>query len=165
MPCRPTSPAAAPTDARDLADYQTVYAREDGSVAAPDRRPAFHPDLLAALAGARRVALLRHAARRRRHLPAGEGGRRRRAPDACRARRGQRRDRGGAERRARAGGRIVAVGTTALRLLESAADEAGSIGPFAGETAIFITPGYRFRAVDVLMTNFHLPRSTLFMLV
>jgi S-adenosylmethionine:tRNA ribosyltransferase-isomerase len=63
------------------------------------------------------------------------------------------------------GGRIVAVGTTALRLLESAAAEDGSIRPFCGETDIFITPGYRFRAVDVLMTNFHLPRSTLFMLV
>jgi S-adenosylmethionine:tRNA ribosyltransferase-isomerase len=64
-----------------------------------------------------------------------------------------------------AGGRIVAVGTTSLRLLESATTEAGIIGPFAGETAIFITPGYRFRAVDILLTNFHLPRSTLFMLV
>ena len=64
-----------------------------------------------------------------------------------------------------AGGRIVAVGTTSLRLLESAARDDHSIVPFAGETDIFITPGYRFRAVDVLMTNFHLPRSTLFMLV
>jgi S-adenosylmethionine:tRNA ribosyltransferase-isomerase len=63
------------------------------------------------------------------------------------------------------GGRIVAVGTTVLRLLESAATPDGSIAPFAGETSIFITPGYRFRAVDALMTNFHLPRSTLFMLV
>ena len=63
------------------------------------------------------------------------------------------------------GGRIIAVGTTSLRLLESAADEAGRIHPFADETAIFITPGYRFRAVDALLTNFHLPRSTLFMLV
>ena len=63
------------------------------------------------------------------------------------------------------GGRIVAVGSTALRLLESATGEDGVIRPFAGETAIFITPGYRFRAVDVMMTNFHLPRSTLFMLV
>ena len=63
------------------------------------------------------------------------------------------------------GGRIVAVGTTSLRLLESAAAEDGTIEPFAGETAIFITPGYRFRAVDILLTNFHLPRSTLFMLV
>ena len=63
------------------------------------------------------------------------------------------------------GGRIVAVGSTSLRLLESAADEDGAITPFAGETSLFITPGYRFRAVDVMMTNFHLPRSTLFMLV
>jgi S-adenosylmethionine:tRNA ribosyltransferase-isomerase len=68
------------------------------------------------------------------------------------------------EARAR-GGRIVAVGTTSLRLLESAADESGRLTPFSGETSIFITPGYRFRAVDALMTNFHLPRSTLFMLV
>ncbi len=64
-----------------------------------------------------------------------------------------------------AGGRIVAVGTTVLRLLESAADEDGTIQPFEGDTAIFITPGYRWKAVDGLMTNFHLPRSTLFMLV
>jgi len=64
-----------------------------------------------------------------------------------------------------AGGRIVAVGTTSLRLLESAAAADGTVAPFDGETAIFITPGYRFRAVDLLLTNFHLPRSTLFMLV
>jgi S-adenosylmethionine:tRNA ribosyltransferase-isomerase len=64
-----------------------------------------------------------------------------------------------------AGGRIVCVGTTSLRLLESAADAAGVIHPFAGETDIFITPGYRFRAADLLLTNFHLPKSTLFMLV
>jgi S-adenosylmethionine:tRNA ribosyltransferase-isomerase len=63
------------------------------------------------------------------------------------------------------GGRIVAVGTTSLRLLESAARDDGTIAPFEGETAIFVTPGYRFRAVDILLTNFHLPRSTLFMLV
>jgi S-adenosylmethionine:tRNA ribosyltransferase-isomerase len=63
------------------------------------------------------------------------------------------------------GGRVIAVGTTSLRLLESAADETGVIRPFSGETAIFITPGYRFRAVDGLVTNFHLPKSTLFMLV
>jgi S-adenosylmethionine:tRNA ribosyltransferase-isomerase len=64
-----------------------------------------------------------------------------------------------------AGGRVVAVGSTSLRLLESAADESGVVRPFSGETSLFITPGYRFRAVDVMMTNFHLPRSTLFMLV
>jgi S-adenosylmethionine:tRNA ribosyltransferase-isomerase len=65
----------------------------------------------------------------------------------------------------RGGGRIVPVGSTALRLLESASDEAGVLREFAGETALFITPGYRFHAVDVMLTNFHLPRSTLFMLV
>ena len=65
----------------------------------------------------------------------------------------------------RAGGRIVAVGSTSLRLLESAAAADGTVAPFAGETALFITPGYRFRAVDAMLTNFHLPRSTLFMLV
>ena len=65
----------------------------------------------------------------------------------------------------RNGGRVVAVGSTSLRLLETAAADDGTLRPFAGETAIFITPGYRFRAVDILMTNFHLPRSTLFMLV
>jgi len=64
-----------------------------------------------------------------------------------------------------AGRRVIAVGTTSLRLLESAAREDGTIEPFAGDTAIFITPGYRFRAIDGLLTNFHLPRSTLFMLV
>ena len=64
-----------------------------------------------------------------------------------------------------AGGRIVAVGTTSLRLMESAADAAGAVRPFEGETRLFITPGYRFRVVDTLLTNFHLPRSTLFMLV
>jgi S-adenosylmethionine:tRNA ribosyltransferase-isomerase len=63
------------------------------------------------------------------------------------------------------GGRLIAVGTTSLRLIESAADESGQIQPFEGDTAIFITPGYRFKAVDGLMTNFHLPKSTLFMLV
>jgi S-adenosylmethionine:tRNA ribosyltransferase-isomerase len=65
----------------------------------------------------------------------------------------------------RSGGRVIAVGTTSLRLLESATGEDGTIRPFDGDTAIFITPGYRFRAIDGLMTNFHLPRSTLFMLV
>jgi len=65
----------------------------------------------------------------------------------------------------RRGGRLVSVGTTSLRVLESAADEGGILRAFAGDTSLFITPGYRFRAVDVLLTNFHLPRSTLFMLV
>ena len=79
--------------------------------------------------------------------------------------RDRRRDGSRPQRRARAGGRLVAVGTTALRLLETAAAADGSIRPFAGETDLFIVPGYRFKAVDLLLTNFHLPRSTLFMLV
>ena len=131
-----------------------------------DRGPPFHARSGRAHRRARRLASSRHAACRRRHFSAGEGGghaaimrcmRRRarstpRRPTALNAAR-------------RNGGRIVCVGTTSARILESAADEKGRIQPFAGETSIFITPGYRFRAVDVLMTNFHLPRSTLFMLV
>ena len=131
-----------------------------------DRGPAFHRRARGAAGGARHRPAHGHAACRRRHVPAGEGRRHRRitgctpntavvsaeTADALNAARS-------------AGGRIVAVGSTSLRLLESAADETARIRPFAGETAIFITPGYRFRAVDVMLTNFHLPRSTLFMLV
>ena len=152
-------------DAQDVADYQTVYAREDGSVAAPTAGLHLTEALLAALE-ARGVALHRVTL----HVGAGtflpvkaedtsehpmhaEFGRVTGEVAAALN-----------EVRAR-GARIVAVGTTALRLLESAAAEGGALQPFAGETDIFITPGYRFRAVDALMTNFHLPRSTLFMLV
>lgn len=152
-------------DERDVSDYQTMFAREEGAVAAPTAGLHFTPELEAAL-GARGVGLHRVTL----HVGAGtflpvktddtaehcmhaEWGEIKPATaaalNAARA----------------AGGRVVAVGTTALRLLESAAGEAGAIKPFSGETQIFITPGYRFRAVDVLMTNFHLPRSTLFMLV
>jgi S-adenosylmethionine:tRNA ribosyltransferase-isomerase len=152
-------------DERDLTDYQTVFAREKGAVAAPTAGLHFTPDLLAALdaAGIRRVTVTLHVgagtflpvkvedtADHRMHSERGIVGRETaEAVNAARA----------------AGGRVVAVGTTSLRLLESAADEAGVLHPFDGATDIFITPGYRFRVVDVLMTNFHLPRSTLFMLV
>ena len=143
-----------------------MFARDEGSVAAPTAGLHFTDELLARLA-ARGVALHKvtlHVGAG--HVPAGEGRRHRRPQDACRMRRvSARRPRTRSTRRARAGGRIVAVGSTALRLLESAAGDDGAIRPFAGETAIFITPGYRFRAVDVMLTNFHLPRSTLFMLV
>jgi S-adenosylmethionine:tRNA ribosyltransferase-isomerase len=152
-------------DERDLADYQTVYAREDGSVAAPTAGLHFTPDLLTALR-ARGVALhfvtlhvgagtflpvkTESLAEHHMHAEAGEvPAATAEALNAVRA----------------AGGRLVAVGTTSLRLLESAADEAGRLRAFAGETSIFITPGYRFRTADALVTNFHLPRSTLFMLV
>ncbi len=149
----------------DAADYQTVFARHEGAVAAPTAGLHFTPSLLAALEarGIRRVTLTLHVgagtflpvrgddiAQHRIHSERGEI-----SPVAAAAIN---------EARA-AGGRVVAVGTTSVRLLETAADEAGLIRPFAGDTALFILPGYRFRAVDVLLTNFHLPRSTLFMLV
>jgi S-adenosylmethionine:tRNA ribosyltransferase-isomerase len=152
-------------DDRDLSDYQTMFASEEGAVAAPTAGLHFTPALEAALK-ARGIGLQRLTL----HVGAGTflpvktsdtSGHRMHAEwgslsDATAA----------ALNAARNGGRrIVAVGTTSLRLLESAAREDGTITPFEGETAIFITPGYRFRAVDVLMTNFHLPRSTLFMLV
>ncbi len=165
MPLPPYIAAKRREDAQDRADYQTVYADEDGSVAAPTAGLHFTPDLLARLADAgvtvERVTLHVGAgtflpvktddlAEHRMHAEWGE-------VDAATA------ERLNAARAA--GGRIVCVGTTSLRLLESAAGEDGVIRPFRDETAIFITPGHRFRAVDGLMTNFHLPKSTLFMLV
>jgi S-adenosylmethionine:tRNA ribosyltransferase-isomerase len=165
MPLPPSIAGRRPADARDRDDYQTMFAREDGAVAAPTAALHFTPALIAALAeaGIGHETLTLHvgagtflpvrAEDTQDHVMHAEWGRI--AP-------------GTAERlnaaRAR-GGRIVAVGTTSLRLLESAADEQGKLHPFEGDTAIFITPGYRFRAIDGLITNFHLPRSTLFMLV
>ncbi len=166
MPLPPYIEAKRPTEARDRADYQTVYAAVDGAVAAPTAGLHFTEALLQRLSdagvGIERVTL---------HVGAGtflpmkaddtddhvmhaEWGELTQATaerlEAARAR----------------GGRIVAVGTTSLRLLETAARATtGRIAPFVGETDIFITPGFPFRAVDVLMTNFHLPKSTLFMLV
>jgi len=165
MPLPPYIAAKRPEDARDRDDYQTVYADEDGSVAAPTAGLHFTPELLARLAEAgvtvERVTLHVGAGTflpvktddLSQHVMHAEWG----EVDAETA------ERLNAARGA--GGRIVCVGTTSLRLLETAADEDGTIRPFRGETAIFITPGYRFRAVDGLMTNFHLPKSTLFMLV
>src|SRR5690606_8648507 len=153
------------TDEQDRADYQTMFADKDGAVAAPTAALHFTPELLAALdaAGVGRETLTLHvgagtflpvkAEDTANHAMHAEWGR----IDAATAERLN-------AARAR-GGRLIAVGTTSLRLLESAAAEDGTIRAFEGDTAIFITPGYRFRAVDGLMTNFHLPRSTLFMLV
>jgi len=152
-------------DERDASDYQTMFAENEGAVAAPTAGLHFTPELEAAL-HARGVGLNRVTL----HVGAGtflpvkaddtDGHRMHGEWGSLSA------ETAATLNAARAsGGRIVAVGTTSLRLLESAAREDGTIAPFAGETAIFITPGYRFRAVDVLMTNFHLPRSTLFMLV
>jgi S-adenosylmethionine:tRNA ribosyltransferase-isomerase len=152
-------------DERDLDDYQTMFAEQEGAVAAPTAGLHFTPALEASLR-ARGVGLHRLTL----HVGAGtflpvkaddtEGHRMHSEWGSLSA------DTATALNDVRAkGGRIVAVGTTSLRLLESAAREDGTIAPFEGETAIFITPGYRFRAVDVLLTNFHLPKSTLFMLV
>ncbi len=165
IPLPPYIALKRPEDERDRSDYQTIYAREEGAVAAPTAGLHFTPELMERLTarGISQHFVTLHVGRG--HLPAGEGGRYRRAQDACRARRRRRPDGASAQPRARGGGRIVCVGTTSLRLLESAADESGAIQPWDGATDIFITPGYRFRACDVLMTNFHLPRSTLFMLV
>jgi S-adenosylmethionine:tRNA ribosyltransferase-isomerase len=150
---------------QDAADYQTVFAAREGAVAAPTAGLHFTPDLLAALdaRGVRRVTLTLHVGAGT-FLPV-------RGDDIAQhrihAERGEiTADTAAAINAARAaGGRVVAVGTTSVRLLESAADAAGSVQPFAGDTALFILPGHRFRAIDLLLTNFHLPRSTLFMLV
>jgi S-adenosylmethionine:tRNA ribosyltransferase-isomerase len=165
MPLPPYIAGKRPTDDADRADYQTIFADEPGAVAAPTAALHFTPELLAALdgAGIGRETLTLHVGAGTflpvkaddtvDHVMHAEWGR----IDAATA------DRLNAARQA--GGRLIAVGTTSLRLLESAASEDGTIRPFEGDTAIFITPGYRFRAIDGLMTNFHLPRSTLFMLV
>jgi S-adenosylmethionine:tRNA ribosyltransferase-isomerase len=165
MPLPPYIPREAGPDARDRADYQTVYAAREGAVAAPTAGLHFTPDLLDRLAAAgigkvfvtlsvgAGTFLPVKAERVADHVMHAEWG----AVNAEAAR-------AVAETRA-AGGRIVAVGTTSLRLLESAVGSGRAVAPFEGETDIFITPGFRFRAVDLLITNFHLPRSTLFMLV
>ena len=149
----------------DRKTYQTVFARHEGAVAAPTAGLHFTDRLLARLDErgiAHRFVTLHVGAGT--FLPV-------KAEDTSEHRMHAEWGEVGAETAAalnvarQKGGRIVAVGSTALRLLESAADENGRIRPFAGETALFITPGYRFRAVDLMMTNFHLPRSTLFMLV
>jgi len=165
MPLPPYIAARRAEDEQDRTDYQTVYAQEDGSVAAPTAGLHFTPELLQRLAGAgvEIVRITLHvgagtflpvkAERVEDHRMHAEWG----ELDADAAQR--------LNALKAAGGRIVCVGTTSLRLLESAAGEDGMVRPFAGETEIFITPGYRFRAADGLMTNFHLPKSTLFMLV
>ncbi|HZT88220.1 MAG TPA: tRNA preQ1(34) S-adenosylmethionine ribosyltransferase-isomerase QueA [Stellaceae bacterium] len=165
MPLPPYIKRPAGGDARDRDDYQTMFARVEGAVAAPTAGLHFTPELVAALdaAGIGHTTLTLHVGpgtflpvksddprEHRMHAEWGELG-----PATA--------ERIAAARQA--GGRIVAVGTTSLRLLESAAAETGEMRPFAGETRLFVLPGYRFRAVDLLLTNFHLPRSTLVMLV
>ncbi len=165
MPLPPYIAGKRPTDADDRRDYQTMFAREDGAVAAPTAALHFTPELLAALeaAGILTETLTLHVGAGT-FLPVKADD----TDDHVMHAEWGRIDAATAERlnavRAR-GGRVIAVGTTSLRLLESAAHDTGEIAPFEGDTAIFITPGYRFKAIDGLMTNFHLPRSTLFMLV
>lgn len=165
MPLPPYIAGKRVTDDADREDYQTYFAREDGAVAAPTAALHFTPGLVAALdeAGIGRETLTLHVGAGT-FLPVKADD----TDDHVMHSEWGRIDFGVADRLnavRRNGGRVIAVGTTSLRLLESAAGEDGVIQPFAGDTDIFITPGYRFRAIDGLMTNFHLPRSTLFMLV
>jgi S-adenosylmethionine:tRNA ribosyltransferase-isomerase len=165
MPLPPYIAGKRPTDAQDHSDYQTMFAQKDGAVAAPTASLHFTPELMAAIAaaGIQTATLTLHvgagtflpvkAADTADHQMHSEWGQIGAATadqlNAVRA----------------AGGRLIAVGTTSLRLIESAAGDDGVIRAFEGDTDIFITPGYRFKAVGGLMTNFHLPKSTLFMLV
>ena len=165
MPLPPYIAGKRDTDARDADDYQTMFADRPGAVAAPTAALHFTPALLAALdrSGIGHATLTLHvgagtflpvkAEDTDDHRMHAEWGR----IDAAAA------DRLNAVRAA--GGRVIAVGTTSLRLIESATGDDGIVRPFEGDTSIFITPGYRFRGIDGLMTNFHLPRSTLFMLI
>ncbi|KFB10169.1 tRNA preQ1(34) S-adenosylmethionine ribosyltransferase-isomerase QueA [Nitratireductor basaltis] len=165
MPLPPYIAAKRPEDERDAIDYQTVYAKEEGAVAAPTAGLHFTPELLENLAamGVEEHYVTLHVGAgtflpvkvedtndHKMHSEWGEVDEA--TADALNAVKAR-------------GGRIVSVGTTSLRLLESAVDEKGRIIPWSGETDIFITPGYRFHTADMLMTNFHLPKSTLFMLV
>jgi len=165
MPLPPYIASKRAVDERDVTDYQTMFAQEPGAVAAPTAALHFTPALLDALsaAGIGHETLTLHVGAGTflpvkvedtdAHQMHAEWGQ---IDPATAARLNAVRANGG---------RIIAVGTTSLRLLESAADAEGTIQPFTGDTSIFITPGYRFKGIDGLMTNFHLPKSTLFMLV
>jgi S-adenosylmethionine:tRNA ribosyltransferase-isomerase len=165
MPLPPYIASRRATDAEDERDYQTMFAAQPGAVAAPTAGLHFTPELIAEIerrgAALHRVTLhvgagtflpVKVEDTRDHRMHAEWGTLSVQTADALNAARAN-------------GGRIVAVGTTALRLLESAADASGNLHALSGETSIFIEPGYRFRTVDALITNFHLPRSTLFMLV
>jgi len=165
MPLPPYIKRARGGDPVDRADYQTVYAAREGAVAAPTAGLHFTPELFAALEarGIKRIFVTLHvgagtflpvkAEDPQQHVMHAEWGEiSSTAADAIAATRDERR-------------RIVAIGTTSLRLLESAADESGRVRAWSGETRLFITPGRHIRTADMLLTNFHLPRSTLFMLV
>jgi S-adenosylmethionine:tRNA ribosyltransferase-isomerase len=165
MPLPPYIASKRAPDARDLDDYQTLFASQDGAVAAPTAGLHFTPELVAALTekGVELHKVTLHVGPGTfvpvkvedtdAHIMHGEWGQ-------------VTQDTATALNQVKAkGGRIVCVGTTSMRLLESATREDGVIEEFEDDTDIFITPGYRFRAVDLLLTNFHLPKSTLFMLI
>jgi len=165
MPLPPYIAGRRAPDAEDRADYQTIYAAHEGAVAAPTAGLHFTDELFGRLRekGIERRFVTLHvgagtflpvkAETTESHVMHAEWGEVSEETAAA------------INETRRRGGRLVAIGTTALRILESAADESGTVQPFSGKTDIFITPGYRFRAIDRLFTNFHLPRSTLFMLV
>jgi S-adenosylmethionine:tRNA ribosyltransferase-isomerase len=165
MPLPPYIAGKRPTDAQDAEDYQTMFAREAGAVAAPTAALHFTPDLIARLTerGIAHETLTLHVGAGT-FLPV-------KVEDSDDHKMHAEWGRIDGETAARlnavraGGGRLIAVGTTSLRLIESASNEDGVINAFEGDTAIFITPGYQFKGIDGLMTNFHLPRSTLFMLV
>ena len=165
MPLPPYIAAQRPVDDKDRDDYQTIYAKSDGAVAAPTAGLHFTESMMAELkakniqmtevtlhvgAGTFLPVKADDTNDHKMHFEWGEI-----TAEAAKVINAARKN----------GGRIISVGTTSMRLLESAADDAGIIHPYSSETDIFITPGYRFKAVDLLMTNFHLPKSTLFMLV
>ncbi len=165
MPLPPYIASRRVPDERDRSDYQTLFARAEGSVAAPTAGLHFTDGLTSRLAergvslqkvtlhvGAGTFLPVKSADTAAHRMHAEWGSVSAETAQALNAAR-------------RAGGRIVAVGSTSLRLIESASGDGGAVRAFEGETALFVTPGYRFRVIDVLMTNFHLPRSTLFMLV
>ncbi|MDO9462118.1 MAG: tRNA preQ1(34) S-adenosylmethionine ribosyltransferase-isomerase QueA [Alphaproteobacteria bacterium] len=165
MPLPPYIGSKRPADAQDVQDYQALFAKVDGSVAAPTASLHFTEKLLKSIedsgvkccfvtlhVGAGTFMPVKADDTDKHHMHAEWGSISVEAAQMINA-------------VIDAGGRVVAVGTTALRLLESASGADGTIGPWAGETRIFITPGYRFKTVDALITNFHLPKSTLFMLV
>jgi len=165
MPLPPYIASRRAADEEDRTDYQTLFAHDEGSVAAPTAGLHFTEELVARLKvrGVDLYTVTLHVGAGT-FLPVKSDDT---ADHKMHAEYGVVSERTAAALNAarRAGGRLVAVGSTSLRLLESAADESGTLHPFAGETAIFISPGYKFRAVDAMLTNFHLPRSTLFMLV
>lgn len=165
MPLPPYIASQRAVDEQDDEDYQTVYAAEEGAVAAPTAGLHFTPELLKKLEdkGIKRVSVTLHVGAgtflpvkvedttdHKMHSEIGEV-----SAEAAEAINNAR----------KAGGRVISVGTTSLRLLESCTNKSGLVNPFRGATDIFISPGYQFKAVDILMTNFHLPKSTLFMLV